>query len=70
MGKVKEEVRVRVAVVPVEGKTWDVQIGGLLDLKSLKLMQCNAVEMGSVVGKEKIEEMPVDINSNCPSNVS
>ena len=34
MGKVKEEVRVQV-VKPVDRITWNVQIGGLLDLKSL-----------------------------------
>jgi hypothetical protein len=33
-------------------------------------MQCNAVEMESGMGEEKIEEMPVDINSKCPSIVS
>jgi hypothetical protein len=33
MRKVKEEARV--VVKPVDRITWDVQIGGLLDLKSL-----------------------------------
>lgn len=35
MGKVKKEVRVQVVVKPVDRITWNVQIGGLLDLKSL-----------------------------------
>lgn len=35
MVKVKGDVRLRVMVKPVDRITWNVQIGGLLDLKSL-----------------------------------
>jgi hypothetical protein len=72
MGEVKEEVRIRVVVKPVDRITWNVQIGGLLDLnhwRETDAVQCGGMGSGGM-DEEKIEEMPVDINSKCPSIVS
>jgi hypothetical protein len=42
-GKVKVKKEVRDVIKPVDRITWDMQIGGLLDLKSLAWNGCSAM---------------------------
>jgi hypothetical protein len=63
---------VRDVIKPIDRITWDVQIGGLLDLKSLAWNGCSAMWKRWEVmrGVKRREKIPADSNSKCQSIVS
>lgn len=71
-GKVKVKKEVRDMIKPFDRITWDVQIGGLLDLKSLAWNVCSAVqkrwEVMMGLKRKKIEKTRPEMEASSPRN--